>query len=123
MIRRHRFVRGWNGWVTTIESELMLDDRALCPDRRNADGSRLRAIAFRDVYPPNRWRHVAAGLSAFEQRAEIYLQIARVLLGRLPVHASGAVLARASIRLTQPVDVDVMGERRQCRLRHLARQF
>ena len=39
------------------------------------------------------------------------------------VHASDAVLARASIRLAQPVDVDVMGERRQCRLGHLARQF
>src|SRR5215831_1227932 len=89
----------------------------------NADGSRLRTIAFRDVHPANWWRHVAAGMSAFKQRAEVALQIARVLLGHLPVHAGGAVLARASIRLVQPVDVDVMGERCQCRLRHLARQF
>ena len=75
------------------------------------------------MHSPNRWRHVAAGFGAFKQRAEIFLQIPRVLLGRLPVYASGSVLARASIRFAQPVDVDVMGKRRQCRLRHLARQF
>src|SRR5215469_18682447 len=55
----------------------------------NADGSRLRTIAFRDVHPANWWRHVAAGMSAFKQRAEVALQIARVLLGHLPVHAGG----------------------------------
>jgi hypothetical protein len=41
----------------------------------------------------------------------------------LPIHAGGAILARAPIRFAQPVDIDVMGKRRQCRLRHLARQL
>ena len=36
----------------------------------------------------------------------------------LPVHARRAVLARAPVRLAQPVDVDVMGERRE---RHVGR--
>jgi len=83
----------------------------------------LRAIALRDVHASHRWRHVAARLGAFEQGAEVFIKIPRVLVGCLPVYASGSVLARAPIRLAQPVDVDVMGERRQCRLRHLARQF
>jgi hypothetical protein len=75
------------------------------------------------MHASHRWRHVAARLGAFEQRAEVFIEIPRVLVGCLPVDARGSVLARASIRLTQPVDVDVMGERCQCRLRHLVRQF
>jgi hypothetical protein len=51
------------------------------------------------------------------------MQVPRVLVGCLAVYASGSVLARATIRLAQPVDVDVIGKRGQCRLRHLARQF
>jgi hypothetical protein len=31
-----------------------------------------------------------------------------LLVGCLPVYASGSVLARASIRLAQPIDVDMM---------------
>jgi hypothetical protein len=75
------------------------------------------------MHSSNWWRYVAAGFGPFEQRAEILLQVARILVGGLPVHASSSILARAAICLAQPVDVDVMGERRQCRLRHLARQF
>jgi hypothetical protein len=73
------------------------------------------------VHSSDRWRHVVAGFGAFKQRAEILIQIPRVLVSCLPVYASGSVLTRASIRFAQPVDVDVMGERRQCRLRHFAR--
>ena len=36
-----------------------------------------------------------------------------IRLRRLSVHPDGAVLARAPIRLAQPVDVDVVGERRE----------
>src|SRR5215472_7836543 len=90
---------------------------------RYPDGTRLRAISFWYVHSPNRWCHVAAGLDPFEQRAEVFLQVARIILGRLSVHAGGSVLARAPIRLAQPVDIDVLSKRRQCHLRHLARQL
>jgi hypothetical protein len=83
----------------------------------------LRAIALGYLHPADRWGHVAAGLGPFEQRAEIFFLLARILVGRLPVHAGGSVLARVPIRLVQPVDIDVVGKRRQCRLRHLARQL
>ena len=54
----------------------------------------------------------------FEQRPEVVLQMRRVLLRGLSVHARRAVLARAPVRLAQPVDVDVVRERRE---RHVGR--
>src|SRR6267143_2956971 len=90
----------------------------------NADGPRLRASpCLRDVHSADRRRHVATRLDPLEQRTEIFLQLPRILVGRLPVHPGSSALARAPIRFTQPIAVDVMGERRQCHLWHLARQL
>ena len=72
--------------------------------------------------PPHRRRPVRAGLRAVEQRPEVVLQVRCVLLRRLSVHARGPVLARAPVRLAQPVDVDVVGQRRERHLRRLPRQ-
>src|SRR6185437_15140463 len=78
---------------------------------RDADRARLRARPLRDVDPPHGRRAVRARLRAVEQRPEVVLQVRRVLLRGLPIHARRAVLARAPVRLLQPVDVDVVGER------------
>jgi hypothetical protein len=61
------------------------------------------------MYSSDRWRHVTAGFGTFQQRAQIVIQVPRILFGCLPVYASGSVLARALIRLAQPVSVDVVG--------------
>ena len=63
------------------------------------------------------------GARAAEKRLEILLQMLCVLRRRLPVDSRGTVLARASIRLAQPVDVDVMCQRRERLVRQLLRQF
>jgi len=44
-------------------------------------------------------------------------------LRRLSVHPDSPVLARAPERFYHPVDVDVVGERRERRLRRLPRQL
>src|SRR5208337_1692990 len=77
---------------------------------RNADGARLLARALRHVDSSHGRRLVAAGLHALEEIAEILIEMLRVFLGRLSVDPSGAVLARAPVRLAQPVDVDVMSQ-------------
>jgi hypothetical protein len=46
----------------------------------------------------------------------------RVLIGGLSVHARSAVLARTSVCLTQPVEVDVMTQRRERLVAQLPRQ-
>jgi hypothetical protein len=45
----------------------------------------------------------------------------RVLATMFDAH--GPVLAGASIRFEEQVEVDVVGQRRECRLRHLLRQL
>ena len=65
----------------------------------------------------------SVGASGEQSSEATRLRIPRVLVGRLAVYARGSTLARAPIRLAPPIDVDVMAERGQCRLRHLARQF
>src|SRR5260370_4676021 len=84
-------------------------------------GRGRRPISLRDVDPPH-WRSaVRAGLSPLQQRLKVLLQIRCVLFRGLPVHAHRPVLARASVRLLQPVDVDVLGQRRERHLRPLPR--
>ena len=90
---------------------------------RDADGPGLRSGPLRDVHPSHGRRLVAAGLGPVQQRPEVALQVRRVVRRRLSVHPHGPVLARAPVRLEQPVDVDVVGERRERRLRRLPRQF
>ena len=75
------------------------------------DGSRLRAIALRDVHSPHRRRPIAPGLRAIEERREVGLELLRVLIRALSVDAPGTVLARTAIGLAQPVHIDVV---RQC---------
>ena len=58
-----------------------------------------------------------------QQRLEIPLQILGVLLGRLLIHADRPVLAGASIRLPQELDVDVLREGPERHPGHLPRQF
>jgi hypothetical protein len=89
----------------------------------NADGPGLRPGPLRDVHPSHRRCLVAPGLGPVQQRPEVALQVLCIVLRRLSVHSHGPVLASESIRLFHPVDVDMVGERRQRRLRRLPRQF
>jgi len=67
--------------------------------------------------PSDRWRHVAAGLATFEQRAQVCHPDSAHTRRRSAGLCRSSVLARTSIRPSRrPVDVDVMGERGQCRL-------
>ena len=61
------------------------------------------------LYSSNRWRHIAAGFRAFEQQAEITLQILRVLVGGLPVYAGGSVLDGNRLRSGRIIRLRVMG--------------
>ncbi len=91
-----------------------LEDLVL--ERGNADGPGFPAGALRDVHPPHRRRAVGARLGAIQQRAQVLVQVLRILLRRLPVHPRRAILAGAPVGLLQPGDVDVM---RQGGKRHL----
>jgi hypothetical protein len=62
---------------------------------------------------------VRAGLGAVEQRLKVVLQVHRVVLGRLSVHARGAVLASLLERLEPPVDIDERGQGCESHLRTL----
>ena len=108
--------------VRAVKKLLLVDglqhhrDRALQDlvlEGGNADGSRLRPAPLRDVDPPHRRRPVRARLRAFEKRLEIALQIAPRTPPRFAHPRPCTVLARASVRLAQPVEVDVMGKRRE----------
>jgi hypothetical protein len=54
---------------------------------------------------------------------EILFEVLRVLLSRPSVDAHSAILARTTVRFEQQAEVDVMGQRRERRLRHLLRQL
>ena len=68
-------------------------------------------------------RPVRPGRRATEKVAKILFEVLRILLSRLSVDAYGTVLAGAPIRFEEQVEVDVVGQRRECRLRHLPRQL
>jgi site-specific DNA recombinase len=93
----------------------------------NADGARLRPIALRDVHPSHRRRSVHARLRAVQERPKVVLQLLRVLLRTLSVHAPSSVFPGAPVGFAQPFDVDVMGQRRKSnaghRLRHVRYLF
>jgi site-specific DNA recombinase len=80
-------------------------------------------IALRDMHTPHGRCSVRARLRAFQQRAEVVLQVRCVVFRALSVHACRAVLTRAPVRFLEPVDVDVVGERRKRHLRRFLRQF
>jgi hypothetical protein len=61
-------------------------------------------------------------MHAADQRAEVVLQMTRVLGPGLSVDPRRAVLARASVGFAKPVDVDVMSQRRERKLRRCLRQ-
>jgi len=88
----------------------------------NANGP-LRPIALRDVRPTHGRCSVRPGLRAVEQRREILLEPLRVLLRGLPVDARCSILARAAVRLAQPLHVDVMRQRGQRHASLLLRQL
>jgi len=79
---------------------------------RNAKRTRP-PVTLRDVHPPHGRCAVRPRLGAVEQRLEIFLQFRCVLFRALPVDALRSVLAGASVRLPQPVHVDVVGQRLQ----------
>src|SRR5215472_9510737 len=92
-IRSRRFVRGWNGWVTTIESESVLDDRALCADRRNAKLSHS-SVRLGYFNTPYRLRPIAA----IKQLPAQFRFVTREVFGQfLNCHAvySGRALVRS----------------------------
>ena len=92
-------------------------------EARDPDRSGLATVPFRDVHPPHRRSPIAARLRPLEQRPEVLLQVLRIRLGRLAVDAHGAVLAGASVRLEEQIEVDVMGERRERLVRATSRQL
>src|SRR5215469_9687989 len=85
-IRSRRFIRGWNGWVTTIESELMLDNCALCADRRYAKRP-PPSISFRNVRAAYRLWPILPIVDTIAQVPDIGFQVLRVFHDRHPVYA------------------------------------
>ena len=123
----------WPKAVRAVEKFLLVDrfqHHGDCPLQHlvleGGDAERpFLPIALRDVDASHGRCSVRAGLRAVEQTPEVTLQICRVLLRGLPVDARGSVLARASVRLAQPCQVDVMRQRRErfvahalCQLRY-----
>jgi len=91
--------------------------------RGDADRPRLLTRpALGNMHPTHRRRAVRAGLRAVEQMLEVRFQITLVRLRRHAVHAHRAVLARAPIRLFQPIEVHQIGQRSERHLRRLFRQ-
>ena len=106
----------WPKAVRAVEKLLLVDGlqhhrhrslKHLVLEGRNADGARLLTVALRDVYSSHGRCPVAVpDFARSSSVAEVFLQVRRVLFRGLPVHACGAVLARASVRLVEPVDID-----------------
>jgi hypothetical protein len=65
--------------------------------RRYAERARA-PVALRDVHATNGRCAVRTRTKASEQRLEVLLEIAPVLLRRLPVHTHRCVLTRAPVR-------------------------
>src|ERR1700722_595365 len=63
---------------------------------------------------------VRAGFSSVQQRLKVSHQVDCIGLAILSVHAHRSVFTGASIGLKEPVDVDVVGQRRECHLRTLS---
>src|ERR1700678_1967101 len=63
---------------------------------------------------------VRAGFSSVQQRLKVSHQVDCIVLAILSVHAHCPVFTGASIGLKEPVDVDVVGQRRECHLRTLS---
>src|SRR5271154_6535058 len=66
---------------------------------------------------------VRAGFSSVPQRLKVSHQVDCIVLAILSVHAHCSVFTGASIGLKEPVDVDVVGQRRECHLRTLSSDF
>ena len=79
--------------------------RHLVFKRRNAERT-LRAVRLRDVVASHRRRAVAARLDPVQEAFEIGLKVLFVVGSRHTVDARRAILARPSVRLRHPVDVD-----------------
>ena len=75
------------------------------------------------MHPPHRRCPVRAGLGSVQQRLQVALQVRRVVLAGLSVHAHGPVLAGPAVGLVQPVDVDEVGQGRESHLRALLGEF
>jgi hypothetical protein len=76
------------------------------------------------MHTPHRWcAVVVTRLRPVEQRAEVLLQIRFVLGCRLTIHSHRTIFAGASEGLVEPLDVHVMQQGPELRLRHLPRQF
>ena len=82
-----------------------------------------RRAGLGDMDPTHRRRLVRAGLGSVQQRPEVALQVRRVVLAALSVHAHRPVLARTPVSLTEPVDVDEVSQGRESHLRALPSEF
>jgi len=88
---------------------------------RDPDRPGLGPTCLRDVHPPHGRGPIRSRLGPLEQRPEVRLQVLRVRLGRLAVDAHGAVLAGASVRLFEKVEIDGVSQGRERCLRHRPR--
>src|ERR1019366_7662608 len=102
---------GWNGWVTTTESEtgLDLEERALCEDRRDAERPGLARFArLGDVDPAQRLRTVRLVRKRCSQSVEEHLHpIGAPVLDRRNGHAvdAGSTLVPCHLDPCPPQDV------------------
>ena len=101
--------------IRAVQKILLIDrlqhhgDRALqhfVLECRHPNRASLGSIAFGDMHASHRRCVVRSGLGALQQVLQVLLQVRCVLLRVLAVHAPRAVLARAPIRLPEPVFID-----------------
>src|SRR6202048_1524994 len=90
---------------------------------RDAQGPRLGTGPLGNVHSSHRRRAVHAGLGPVQKRLQVAQQVRFIVLGGLSVHAHRTVPARLQVRLVQPTQVDVMGQRRESHLRRLLGQL
>jgi hypothetical protein len=118
--------------VRTVQKVLLIDWLQQHDDRPlkdlilqggNSDRASLGSrAAFRNMHTSHRRRAVRAGFRAVEQALQVSLQILFVVSRGHSVYAHRSILAGASIRFLQPVDVHQVGQRGERHLRRLLRQ-
>src|SRR6266508_5458263 len=103
---------GWNGWVTTTNSEpaFCWTDLALCALRCDAERPRP-PVRLRDVRPPRRPCPVTPCVHPVVQVGEVGLQLLPPGRPRHPVHPRRGLRADRPVRRPETIDVDVVQQR------------
>jgi hypothetical protein len=65
----------------------------------------------------NRRRPVVARFEPVDQTSQILLQLGSVIFSGLTINSNRAILARAVVRVPDPLIVDIVGQRGQCHCR------